>query len=90
MAIKAEGDAIEERFAELLRSGADPTSDEAVATAEAHRAHIDRWFYPCPPAKHLNLGEMYVADARFASHYDDREPGLAAFVRDAIRANARR
>lgn len=89
-AIKAEAEAIEQRFAELLRSGTEPTSDEAVTAAETHRAHIDRWFYPCPPAMHLNLGEMYVADARFARHYDDREPGLAAFVRDAIAANARR
>jgi hypothetical protein len=31
---------------------------------------------------------MYVADERFAAHYDQRAPGLAAYVRDAILANA--
>ncbi|NNF70556.1 MAG: MerR family transcriptional regulator [Acidimicrobiia bacterium] len=86
--IKAEADAIEERLAELLRSGADPSGGEAMAAAEAHRQHIDSWFYPCSSAMHVNLAEMYVADARFAEHYDSREPGLATFVRDAIKANA--
>jgi hypothetical protein len=31
---------------------------------------------------------MYVADERFTAHYDDRAPGLAAYLRDAIVANA--
>jgi hypothetical protein len=35
-------------------------------------------------------GEMYVADPRFTSHDDDQAPGLAAYLRDAILANARR
>jgi hypothetical protein len=39
---------------------------------------------------HRNLGEMYVADPRFAKHYEDRAPGLATYVRDAIAANADR
>jgi hypothetical protein len=33
---------------------------------------------------------MYVADERFAAHYDTRAAGLAAYVRDAIHANADR
>jgi MerR family transcriptional regulator, thiopeptide resistance regulator len=31
-----------------------------------------------------------VADPRFAEHFDEIAPGLAAFVRDAIVANAER
>jgi hypothetical protein len=34
------------------------------------------------------LAELYVADRRFAAHYDGREPGLAEFVSRAIAANA--
>jgi hypothetical protein len=30
---------------------------------------------------------MYVADPRFAAHYDAAAPGLAQYVRDAIVAN---
>jgi hypothetical protein len=33
---------------------------------------------------------MYVADPRFAEHYEDIAKGLAEFVRDAIVANAKR
>ena len=33
---------------------------------------------------------MYIADPRFTKTYDDLEPGLAAYVRDAIHANADR
>ena len=27
---------------------------------------------------------MYVDDARFTSYYDKEQPGLAAFLRDAV------
>jgi MerR family transcriptional regulator, thiopeptide resistance regulator len=37
---------------------------------------------------HRGLAEMYVADERFAAHYEELQPGLAVFVRDAIAANA--
>jgi hypothetical protein len=39
---------------------------------------------------HAGLGEMYVNDPRFAANYDKVRAGLAAYVRDAILANARR
>jgi hypothetical protein len=58
--------------------------------AEAHRQHISRWFYECTPQIHAGLGEMYVADPRFTATYEAVEPGLAGYVRDAIRANAAR
>ena len=35
-------------------------------------------------------GDMYVADPRFTTTYEDQEPGLAQYVRDAIHANADR
>lgn len=85
-AIKAEQEAIEAGFASLLASGRSPDSAEATAAAEAHRAHMTRWFYECTPEIHAGLAEMYTADERFARHYDRRAPGLAAFVRDAILA----
>jgi hypothetical protein len=53
-------------------------------------AALARWFYDCPPRMHRGLAEMYVADARFAKHYDDVAAGLAQYVHDAIVANAMR
>lgn len=80
----------EAAFAELMRSGGRPEDEAAMELAEAARLHIDRWFYECPPAMHVGLADLYEADPRFRAHYDDQEPGLAAFVAAAIRANAAR
>lgn len=44
--------------------------------------------YECTVEIHCGLGEMYVADARFRSTYEQIEPGLAEYVRAAIEANA--
>ena len=88
-AIQAENEANEARMAELLLAGADPEGEEARATAEAMRRHIDRWFYPCSVLMHAGLADMYESDERFRGHYEQRAAGLAAFVAAAIRANAR-
>ena len=88
--LKAEGEEIEARLAAAFEAGLSPDSEEAMAGAEAHREHISRWFYECTYEIHRGLAEMYVSDERFRSHYDKRVPGLAAFVRDAVLANAER
>ncbi|MCB9697014.1 MAG: MerR family transcriptional regulator [Alphaproteobacteria bacterium] len=85
-AVKREQEEVTVRLAELCAGGVAAEAPEARSAAEAHRAHIERWFYDCTPEIHLGLGEMYVADPRFTAFYDDRVPGLAAWVRDAIRA----
>jgi MerR family transcriptional regulator, thiopeptide resistance regulator len=89
-AIHAGGEASETRMAALPAAGASPTSPEAMDAAESMREHIERWFYPCSHPMHVGLADMYVADPRFAAHYDNRAEGLAAFVASAIRANADR
>ena len=86
--MRAEADAIEGELAACLASGAPSDGDRAAAAAERHRLHIDTWFYPCSHEMQVALAEMYVADPRFTAHYDDRRPGLAAYVHDAILANA--
>jgi MerR family transcriptional regulator, thiopeptide resistance regulator len=90
LAIKAEGDAGLRDFADALRSGVPSDSPHAMDLAEAHRRHISRWFYDCGYDVHRGLAEMYVADERFAKHYEDVAPGLAQYVHDAITANADR
>ncbi len=87
---KAEGEAQMARMLELFDAGVAPDAPEAMDVAEEARLQIDRWFYPCSREMHSALGDMYVADARFAAHYDRRRPGLAAWFRDAIHANRER
>lgn len=88
--IKADMDATNEAFVAALEAGEPPTSDAAMAAAEAARLHIHTRFYDCPPDFHRALGDMYVADPRFTKTYEDLHPGLAQYVRDAIHANADR
>ena len=85
--IKSEGRAIEAGLATLLADGSPPDSAEATALARAHREHITRWFYPVSESAHLGLADMYLADPRFAAHYEQIAPGLAQFVHDAIHAS---
>ncbi|HEY0251372.1 MAG TPA: MerR family transcriptional regulator [Kofleriaceae bacterium] len=83
-AIKREGEAVYQRFAELLHEGAPPSDARVQGVVAAHRAHIDRWFYPCSIAMQRNLAALYVGDPRFAANLDKIAPGLAAFVHAAI------
>ncbi len=38
---------------------------------------------------HAGLAELYVADQRFTDYWERYAPGLARYVHDAIKANAR-
>jgi DNA-binding transcriptional MerR regulator len=73
-----------------MRAGRAADSLEAMDAAEQHRQHISSWFYDCTSEIHVGLGDMYVADPRFAATYESVAPGLATYLRDAIRANAAR
>jgi MerR family transcriptional regulator, thiopeptide resistance regulator len=85
--IRRDREAIYEALAAQLQQGAAPSDPAVQRGVEAHRLHIDRWFYPCSKEVHAGLGEMYVADARFTANLDKVAPGLAAFLRDAIKAS---
>lgn len=88
--IKAEEKAIVQSLAANQAAGDATDSDVAMESAEAHRLHLDRWYYPCSPQMHAGLAEMYTSDPRFAKHFNDYGDGLAAYVAEAIRANAAR
>ena len=84
--IRRDWDAIYARLAELMREGAAPDDPRCKGMVEAHRAHIDRWFYPCSPEMHAAVAEMYVSDSRFTANLEKVAPGFAQFLRDAIAA----
>lgn len=84
--LKAEARAVTADIVELLREGVPPDGPEARLAAEAHRLHIDRWFYECTPEIHQGLAEMYEADPRFRAHYEAAAEGLTAYLAAAIRA----
>ena len=88
--VQAEARDIELRAATVQRAGLAATSRQAMAVAEEHREHLSRWFYDCGPSMHRALADLYVGDERFTAHYEQTAPGLAAYLAEAIRANADR
>jgi hypothetical protein len=90
VAIKAEAERIYRDLAALLARGVPPSDPAARDLAEAHRAHITRWFYDCSPEVHRGLGQLYVDDPRFTANIDKFGSGLAAYAREAFAANAER
>ena len=81
--------AIARDFAQAHTAGVPADCDEAQAIA---RRQVDWLSITTRPTKsHVSgLGEMYVADPRFAANYDRHGAGTAAFVRDAMKIYAER
>ncbi|MGW4024194.1 MerR family transcriptional regulator [Streptomyces sp. NPDC005009] len=82
--------------AELLAAfdeGEPSGGERAMDLAEEHRLHIARWFTSCPPDMHRRIADDFVADSRaFALVVppSQQRPGLAAYTRNAVYANAAR
>ncbi|WP_351231214.1 TipAS antibiotic-recognition domain-containing protein [Streptomyces sp. NPDC002133] len=76
-------------FGQALKDGLAADSDEVQAIAQRH---VEWLSVTVTPTKSyvIGLGEMYVADPRFAANYDRHGEGAAAFVRDAIKVYAER
>ncbi|MBN0039826.1 MerR family transcriptional regulator [Cellulosimicrobium cellulans] len=79
---------LEADLAAACREGVEPSSARGLALAERHRASIGAHF-DCTPARHVCLARRFVEDDGFRAHYDGLAPGLAAWLRAAIEANAR-
>jgi MerR family transcriptional regulator, thiopeptide resistance regulator len=88
--MKDESGAYLERLVAAMRSAEPAVSEAAMEAAEEHRQHISRWFYDCSYEIHRGLGQMYVDDPRFSATYEKIAPGLAAYLNEAIQANAAR
>lgn len=82
--------------AELLAvfdEGEPSDGERAMDLAEEHRLHIARWFTSCPPDMHRRIADDFVTDPRaFALVVPpaQQRPGLAAYARKAVHANAAR
>jgi MerR family transcriptional regulator, thiopeptide resistance regulator len=81
--------AIARDFGQALKDGLAPDSDEAQAIA---RRHCEWLSVTTTPTRSyvIGLGEMYVADPRFAANYDRHGERTAEFVRDAMKVYAER
>jgi DNA-binding transcriptional MerR regulator len=88
--IQREYDEVNQRFVALMEAGEPADSEAAMDAAEEARQWMSRNHFECGYEMHVCLGEMYVTDERFTQNIDKAKPGLAAYLRDAIVANAAR
>ena len=71
-------------FAELMQSGAEPSSDEAQALVKKLQDYITDNYYTCTDEILAGLGQMYVTDERFKSNIDKYTDSTAVFVSKTI------
>jgi DNA-binding transcriptional MerR regulator len=91
--LMAESAAWRRELTAAFEDGRPADGERAMDLAEQHRAHVERWFTPCPPDAHRRIADDYLADPRaFAMLVPPSEqlPGLAQFLHGAIHANAER
>jgi DNA-binding transcriptional MerR regulator len=62
----------------------DPAGELGQKAADLHRQWLSYTWGSYNKEAHAGLAEMYVADERFTAFYDKKQPGTAAFLRDAI------
>ncbi|OPJ61264.1 MerR family transcriptional regulator [Clostridium chromiireducens] len=62
----------------------DPSSELAQKAADLHRQWLTYSWSEYSKEAHAGLAQMYVDDERFTAYYDKYQPGLSAFLRDAI------
>lgn len=82
--VSAESDTILREFAENRTIA--PNCAVAHALVWKWQEHITNSFYTCTKEILSGLGQMYIADARFAENIDKHAEGTAAFMSAAIAA----
>lgn len=62
----------------------DPAGELAQKAVDLHRQWLSFYWSSYTKEAHAGVAQMYVDDERFTAYYDDKQPGLAAFLRDAV------
>ena len=62
----------------------DPAGQLGQKAANLHKEWLSYTWKEYTKEAHKGLVEMYVADERFTAYYDKKQPGLAAFLREAV------
>jgi DNA-binding transcriptional MerR regulator len=70
-------------LAEAFATG-DPAGELAQKAADLHRQWLSFYWDSYTKEAHAGVAQMYVDDERFTAYYDKDQPGVAAFLRDAV------
>ena len=87
----------QEQFAEVTKLGTevietlqaafktgDPAGELAQKAADLHRQWLCFYWDSYTKEAHAGVAQMYVDDPRFTAYYDEKQPGTAKFLRDAV------
>lgn len=77
-------EAVMETLKKAFQTG-DPASELAQEAADLHRQYLSFYWDSYSKEAHANIAQMYVDDERFKAYYDKEQPGLAQFLRDAVK-----
>ena len=72
-----------ESLVDAMEEG-DPASVLAQKAADLHRQWLTFYWDTYSKEAHAGVAQMYVDDERFTAYYDKHQPGMAAFLRDAV------
>ncbi|MGG3451108.1 MerR family transcriptional regulator [Domibacillus aminovorans] len=72
-----------ETLAQAFENG-DPAGELGQKAAELHKKWLMYYWSEYSKEAHAGLAQMYVDDERFKAYYDEKQPGGAEFLRDAI------
>lgn len=62
----------------------DPAGELAQKAADLHRQWLCYYWDSYTKEAHAGVAQMYVDDPRFKAYYDEKHPGTAEFLRDAV------
>ncbi|MDF2531580.1 MAG: transcriptional regulator, MerR family protein [Clostridia bacterium] len=74
---------VAETLAQAFTTG-DPAGELAQKAADLHKKWLTYFWDQYSKEAHAGLAQMYVDDPRFTAYYDEKQPGTAEFLRDAI------
>lgn len=74
---------VQDTLAAAFQTG-DPAGELAQKAAELHKRWISFYWEEYTKEAHAGVAQMYVDDERFKAYYDEKTPGTAEFLRDAI------
>jgi hypothetical protein len=75
--------AIHETLAKAFETK-DPAGELAQKAVELHRKWLCFFWADYSKEAHMGLAQMYVDDPRFTAYYDKDQPGVAAFLKEAV------
>lgn len=82
-AITALNEKLMDTLLEAFKTG-DSSGELAQQAVDLHRQWLTFYWDNYSKEAHAGIGQMYVDDPRFTAYYDQHQPGLAVFLRDAI------